>query len=141
MKQSRLTPQRRLILGVVKSACYHPTADQIHQLVHRQIPNISVGTVYRNLDVLASQRLIQKIDIPGEPARFDADPGHKAYFVCRDKGAIYDLDLDPALLSKILKAHPAIDTIDNFSLVVFGIAKDSASERRMRKGRVNQFLN
>ena len=138
MKQNRLTPQRKQILEVVKSACYHPTADQIHQLVHRQIPNISVGTVYRNLDVLASQRLIQKIDIPGEPARFDADPGHKAYFVCRDKGAIYDLDLDPSLLSKILKAHPAIETIDNFSLVVFGTAKANQAEMKMRKGKIHQ---
>lgn len=136
MKQSRLTAQRKQILEVVKSACYHPTADQIHQLVHRLMPNLSVGTVYRNLEVLASQGMIRRIDIPGEPARFDADPSHKAYFVCRDKGAIYDLDLDTVALSKLLKNHPAIDRIDDFSLVVFGSSKENQIERKMRKGSI-----
>lgn len=138
MAKNRLTPQRKQILEVVKSACYHPTADQIHQLVHRQIPRISVGTVYRNLELLASQRLIRKIDLPGEPARFDADPNHKAYFVCRDKGAIYDLDLDIETLSLLLKDHPAIDRIDDFSLVVFGNAKENPMERKLRKGQLKQ---
>ncbi len=139
--KSRLTQQRKLILDVIQAACYHPTAEQIHQLAQKSMPNLSVGTVYRNLDVLRDEKRIKRIDIPGEPARFDADPSHKAYFVCRDKGSIYDLDLDAATLSKLLKDHPAIQRIDDFSLVVFGTAKDTMTERGMRKGRVNQFLN
>lgn len=138
MTKNRLTPQRKQILEVVQSACYHPTADQIHQLVRKQMPAISVGTVYRNLDLLHDQKLIKRIDIPGEPARYDADPNHKAYFVCRDKGAIYDLDLDIETLSLLLKDHPAIDRIDDFSLVVFGTSKENPMERKLRKGKLNQ---
>jgi|GEM_PF-526669 len=137
MKPTRLTKQRKLILDVVQSACYHPTADQIHQLATKHLPHLSVGTVYRNLDVLHGQNLIKRIDIPGEPARYDADPSHKAYFVCRDKGAIYDLDLDTDSLSKILKDHPAIEKIEDFSLVVFGASKENQIERKMRKGKIN----
>jgi Fur family peroxide stress response transcriptional regulator len=136
MTHSRLTKQRALVLNVVHSACYHPTAEQIHQLALKTMPNLSVGTVYRNLDVLHTQKRIKRIDIPGEPSRYDADPAHKAYFVCRDKGAIYDLELDTESLSKLLKDHPAIEKIEDFSLVVFGTAKENQAERKMRKGQL-----
>jgi Fe2+ or Zn2+ uptake regulation protein len=136
MAKTRLTPQRRLILDLVRSACYHPTADQIHQLAQKPLPKISVGTVYRNLDFLCAQKQIKRIDIPGQPARYDADLTNKAYFVSRDKGSIYDLDLDTATLSKLLTGHPAIESVDDFSLVVFGTARESQTERRMRKGKI-----
>ena len=134
----RLTKQRQQILEIVRSACYHPTAEQIHQLAQKTMPNLSVGTVYRNLDILHGLKLIKRIDIPGEPARYDADPSHKAYFVCKDKGSIYDLDLNAESLSKLLKDHPAIQRIDDFSLVVFGTSKENQAERKMRKGKLNQ---
>jgi Fe2+ or Zn2+ uptake regulation protein len=137
----RLTKQRRQILEIVQSACYHPTAEQVYLLAKKTIPGISVGTVYRNLDLLTADGRLRKIDIPGEPARYDADLKPKAYFVSRPNGVIYDIPLSSDFLKKALGKQSAIGRIDDFSLVVFGIAKESVTERGIRKGRVSQFLN
>ena len=136
--KNRLTKQRKHILDVVKSVCYHPTAHQIHKLVIRKLPKISFGTVYRNLDVLSSQNLIRRIDIPGEPARFDADIGSKAYFICKNKGTIYDLKIDKAELDKILSDQPVVEKTDSFSLVVFGKSKSGHDDLTRRKGRLKK---
>ena len=132
----RLTKQRKLILDIIKSACYHPTAEQIYSLVKKQLLSISVGTVYRNLNVLVSQGLIKHIDIPGEAVRFDADLSDKAYFVCRKKGVIYDLPIDKSKLAKTLQETTVVESSDSFNLVIFGTSKANPSELKLRKGRV-----
>ncbi len=137
MQKTRLTKQRKLILEVIKSACYHPTADQIYQLVKKQLPTISVGTVYRNLDVLTEQNLIKRIDIPGSPVRFDADLSDKAYFVCKEKGAIYDIEIDRSQLNKILPKKSVVAISDSFNLVIFGTSKNEQFERNLRKGQIS----
>ncbi len=133
--KTRLTKQRKLILSVIQSTCYHPTAEQVFNLVKKRLPAISVGTVYRNLDVLTEQKLIKRIDIPGEPVRFDADQRNKAYFVCKNKGVIYDLQIDPEKLKGLIKCD-CVDSIDDFHVVIFGTSKECSAERGMRKGQL-----
>ena len=60
----RMTNQRQIILEEVKKVHSHPTADEVYERVRKKIPRISMGTVYRNLDVLSKTGLIRKID-PG----------------------------------------------------------------------------
>lgn len=133
--KTRLTKHRKTILSVVQSACYHPTAEQIFKLVKKKLSTISVGTVYRNLDVLTDQKLIKRIDIPGEPVRFDADLKNKAYFVCKNKGAIYDLDIDPKKLKNLINCD-CIEEIDDFHILLFGTSKECKNERSLRKGQL-----
>ena len=135
--KNRLTKQREVILEVVKAACYHPTAEQIFHLTRKLLPKISVGTVYRNLDVLTGLNLIKKIDIPGEPARFDAELTNKAYFVCKEKGAIYDLDIDPKKIRKLFGDNAIVNSIDDFSILIFGTTNNIPEELSMRKGQIN----
>ncbi len=132
----RLTKQRQQILEIVQSACYHPTAEQVHTLAKRPIPGISVGTVYRNLDLLTADGLLRKIDLPGEPARYDADLKPKAYFVSRPTGTIYDILLSSDFLTKALEKQSVVGRIDDFSLVVFGEAKAGTKELMNRKGQI-----
>lgn len=61
----RMTKQRRVILDTLRSTETHPTADEVYRLVQKQIPRISLGTVYRNLDLLARCGSIRKLDIMG----------------------------------------------------------------------------
>ncbi len=138
LSKQRLTKQRKLILGVVKSTCYHPTAEQIYKLAKKNLPKISVGTVYRNLDVLVDQNLIKRIDIPGEPVRFDADLTHKAHFVCKRKGVIYDLKIDKEKLAELIGEETFIEEIDDFNILLFGSSKTDPSERSLRKGQLTK---
>jgi len=134
--KTRLTNQRKVVLEVIKSACYHPTAEQIYKLTKKQLPKISVGTVYRNLDILSSQNIIKRIDIPGEPARFDADLSKKAYFVCKDKKAIYDIKIDKKEILNLIPDNSVVNKIDDFNIVLFGSAKNYPVERSLRKGQI-----
>jgi len=67
-----MTRQRRVILEVLLNTCSHPSAGDVYKLVRRKIPRISLGTVYRGLEALVEQGLIQKIKMVGQPMRFDA---------------------------------------------------------------------
>ena len=61
----RETRQRRLVLQAVRSRCDHPTAEQIYEDVHAANPNISRGTVYRNLNCLSEDGIICHVRVPG----------------------------------------------------------------------------
>lgn len=67
----RMTRQRRVILEEVKRLADHPSAEEIYEGVRRQLPRISLGTVYRNLEILSELGEIQKLELGGTLKRFD----------------------------------------------------------------------
>jgi Fur family ferric uptake transcriptional regulator len=92
----RMTQQRKMILEEVKRVHTHPTADEVYEIVRKKIPRISMGTVYRNLDVLAKNGLIRKID-PGQghpQMRFDARTEDHYHITCMGCGSIEDLPVN-----------------------------------------------
>ena len=62
----RYSKQREVILEVVNHSFNHPTAEMVYDKVKEKIPNISLGTIYRNLNALADASLIKRISIPKE---------------------------------------------------------------------------
>ncbi|NQU20089.1 MAG: transcriptional repressor [Candidatus Nealsonbacteria bacterium] len=91
-KLQRNTPQRRVILEELRNVTSHPTAVELYELVRQRMPKISLGTVYRNLDLLAQQGTIQKHALGGAEARFDGST-HRHYHVrCDCCGRMDDLD-------------------------------------------------
>jgi Fur family peroxide stress response transcriptional regulator len=73
-----------------------------------EFPKLSMGTVYRNLNILAEQGLIRKIDFGSTFDRFDANIEAHYHFICNDCGAIIDLELpvDGALNDRVTQATP-----------------------------------
>ena len=69
----RNTRQRDVILGELRNSLTHPTATELYDLVRRRLPKISLGTVYRNLDLLARMGIIQRLEMAGAETRFDGD--------------------------------------------------------------------
>lgn len=97
-KPQRNTRQRRVILEELKKVTTHPTAAVLYEFVRRRLPKISLGTVYRNLEVLARSGLIQKLDIQGAEARFDGNPASHYHVRCVRCGRVddvHDLPTDP----------------------------------------------
>jgi Fur family ferric uptake transcriptional regulator len=92
-KQFRATIQRSTILGAVKAGKDHPTAEQVYARIRRRLPRVSLGTVYRNLSFLNHLGLIRRIDLPGEPARFDGDVTRHDHVCCSRCGRIQDVTL------------------------------------------------
>ena len=69
----RNTRQRAVIVEELCKTTAHPTAVELYEVVRRRLPKISLGTVYRNLDLLARLGIIDKLDLSGAEARFDGD--------------------------------------------------------------------
>jgi Fur family transcriptional regulator, peroxide stress response regulator len=89
---SRRSRQRDTILKVVINTKTHPRADWVYEQVRKEIPNISLGTVYRNLKSLAEAGEISQLELAGSTSRFDGNMDNHYHFRCRKCGDMYDLD-------------------------------------------------
>ena len=77
-----MTLQRKVILEELLKQNTHPSADEIHQMVRRRMPKISLGTVYRNLEVLANTGKIQKLELSGALKRYDWNTNKHYHIRC-----------------------------------------------------------
>ena len=94
-KTRRMTRQRKTILNILRQTKSHPSADEIYELVRKELPRISLGTVYRNLEVLASMGLIQKLELGGTIKRFDWNPNKHYHIRCLVCGKVDDAPIAP----------------------------------------------
>jgi Fur family transcriptional regulator, ferric uptake regulator len=90
--QRRNTRQRQVVLQELQACRTHPTASELYRRVREQLPRISLGTVYRNLDILQEKgQAIRLAGLEGQEARYDGCAEPHLHFQCRDCGAIHDL--------------------------------------------------
>jgi len=89
-----MTTQRQVILDELKKLKSHPTAGELCQIVRRRLPRISLGTVYRNLEILSRQGMIQKLDVGGTEMRFDGTTDNHYHLRCLNCGKVADVDMD-----------------------------------------------
>ena len=87
----RNTKQKSLILDIINQSFQHPTAYMVHEECLKIMPNISLGTVYRNLNKLVEQNKIQRLEVPGDFERYDKTLAHD-HFICLNCSKIIDLD-------------------------------------------------
>ncbi len=90
LKHSR---QREMIKEFLMTRTDHPTADIVYMNVRKQHPNISLGTVYRNLTLLADLGEIKRIRVGDGVDHFDADTSPHYHFVCTECGHVTDLQM------------------------------------------------
>lgn len=90
----RFTSQRRVILDEMSKIDFHPTADDVYDRVKQRLPRISLGTVYRNLDSLAEQGIIQKLETCGRQRRYDCNTEKHSHLLCTRCGALEDVMFD-----------------------------------------------
>jgi len=88
-----ITRQRRAILDAIRSVQSHPSADQVYEMVRKKMPHISLGTVYRNLEILSRKGLIQRLD--GEMQKhYDGNVCSHPHLRCVKCGWVYDLPVE-----------------------------------------------
>ena len=89
---SRKSKQKGVILGAVKSTRSHPTANWVYEQVKQEMPNISLGTVYRNLKSLKQEGEIEELNFNDTMSRFDGITQNHYHFRCEQCGRIFNLD-------------------------------------------------
>ena len=106
-KKLRKTNQRKVILETLLHDYSHPTADQIYEKVRKYLPRISLGTVYRNLEILSEGGVIQKLDLGGTQKRYDGNPLNHYHIKCIQCERIDDVHRKP--IRAIRKAFTGMD--------------------------------
>ena len=85
-----ITVQRQQVYQALMQDKSHPTVDSVFLEVRKSNPNISRATVYRTLETLADEGLIQRVLHPGSSARYDGNPVPHAHMVCKVCGKTED---------------------------------------------------
>jgi Fur family ferric uptake transcriptional regulator len=91
----RMTKQRRVILDELRKLKSHPSADEVYRRVRRFLPRISLGTVYRNLEVLSQEGVVQKVELGGPQRRYDGDITTHYHVRCIECGRVEDAPVKP----------------------------------------------
>lgn len=92
--QRKYSKQREVIKNFLETRKDHPTADTVYMHVQQELPNISLGTVYRNLSLLADLGEIQRLRVGDGIDHFDADTSLHYHFICTDCRSVIDLEMD-----------------------------------------------
>ena len=94
MIQRRYSRQRELIYNCVRGTTEHPTADMVYRWLLPDNPNLSLGTVYRNLNQLSEAGMLLKIPIADGSDRFDGRTDRHYHMICEKCGRVFDVELD-----------------------------------------------
>lgn len=86
--------QREAIKEFMSSRKDHPTADMVYTQVKKEFPNISLGTVYRNLTLLADMGELLRINVGDGTDHFDPDTSSHYHFICKNCGCVQDVELE-----------------------------------------------
>ncbi len=98
----RLTTQRQIILEELAKVKSHPTASDLYDMVRKRLPRIGLGTVYRNLEIMADNGMILKLEVGGTQKRFDATTENHYHIRCSKCGKVDDIDIP--VISDIIDA-------------------------------------
>jgi Fur family ferric uptake transcriptional regulator len=90
----RLTTQRQIILEELGKVTSHPTANEVYDMVRKRLPRIGLGTVYRNLELMADNGIILKLDVGGTQKRFDATVAPHYHIRCSSCGKVDDIEVE-----------------------------------------------
>lgn len=120
MLGKRYSRQRELIYEAVRESGEHPTAEMIYQRLKPSNPSLSLGTVYRNLNLLAEEGLLARMPFPVE--RYDAVTDPHSHLRCEGCGRVMDLDLvyDEALDAAAQAAEPGAE-VHRHDVIFYGL--------------------
>lgn len=120
----RNTKQKQLILQIINNNINHLNAFEVYEEARKSMPNISLGTVYRNLNMLIEEKNARRLKAANGIDRFDNTKTQHHHFVCMKCGKYYDI-FDKIEL-KNLKENYGI--IKNYEIQINGICNDCLKE-------------
>ena len=91
----RLTPQRRQVYQVLMEKRDHPTATEIFVRAQKEMPSISLATVYNCLETMVGSGLVKAVHVDREPTRFCANLHEHGHFHCTECGHVTDIEFSP----------------------------------------------
>lgn len=113
-----MTKQRLVILETIREIDCHMTAEEIYEATKKKLPNIAKATVYNNLKVLVQEGKIRRLQVAGEPDRYDRNMIFHEHLVCEECGEM--TDAWPGELKEGLEKKLGI-TITRYNLTLYHV--------------------
>ena len=124
-QEMRETKQKTAILEFLRSKRQHHSAIQIYDAVREKIPNISLGTVYRNLGALIESGEIISVETSDKCVFYDGFIADHAHFVCQGCKGIFDFDMPKGMTEAMEKSG---FTVNSERLVCYGLCSECAKK-------------
>lgn len=137
----RMTKQRRVILDALRKNNIHPTADTIYEMVRKQLPRISLGTVYRNLEILTALGEIQTLELSGSQKRYDGIPQKHYHIRCLHCGRVDDAPIAPLNRLEDDLYESTVYTIMGHRLEFIGLCPDCSRDEEARRAAERAFAD
>jgi len=99
----------------------HLTADEVYEKVRRKLPRVSLGTIYRNLEVLAEHGLIRKIELAGQQKMFDGNMQKHYHLQCNKCNNLVDIPVDMVTVDFFESENDNNSKITGFNLELIGV--------------------
>lgn len=126
----RMTRQREVILEELRKVDTHPSADEVYEMVRKRLPRISLGTVYRNLEILSDSGAIQKFEPGSTLKRFDGNASEHSHIRCIRCGRIADLPTAPAFEIDLKQVDATDFEIIGHRLEFLGVCPQCSSQSK-----------
>jgi len=126
----RNTVQRQKIMDYLMSVQSHPTAEEVYREVSKTLPQVSLATIYRNLNRMAESGQIRRISLHGE-YRFDGQVGEHGHLLCTRCGKILDAQqtqVHGAVRDRALRKLPCGFSAKRVSVTIEGTCKDCGKQ-------------
>ena len=130
LQPKRITKQKLVIIDELRKVRSHPTAQDVYAMVRKALPKISLGTIYRNLEMLSDNGDIQRLAFHTGKRRYDGNPQTHPHICCTTCGKVDDLPDSLGVNEQI--QHCLTDVcgykITDYSIELLGICSDCRKE-------------
>lgn len=131
MKTIKYSRQRESIKACLMARKDHPTADAIYASIRQEYPNISLGTVYRNLNLLEELGEVRKLRCGTGPDHFDGDMAPHYHFLCKKCGRVSDIPMSHMEEINMLAGRYCTGRIDGHEMVFYGECCECLEMKKM----------
>ena len=118
------TKQRSSVYKVILDKKDHPTAEDILLRVRKNLPTISLATVYNCLETLVECGLVRQVNFDRSPSRFCPNLTPHAHFKCKESGNIFDINIDANSIKNLEAILPKGFVAENFELSFSGTSNN-----------------
>lgn len=126
---TRYSKKREAILNAIRSTDTHPSAEWVYHTLKPAHPDLSLGTVYRNLSLFQQQGIIQSVGVVNGQERFDGVATPHSHFICRRCGAVMDLHqihLETAIDRNVAETYGL--AVERHELTFYGCCRSCLAE-------------
>ena len=136
----RMTHQREIILAELKKTTSHPTADELYEKVKKQLPRISLATVYRNLEILSAAGMIRKLEISGRQKRFDWELTEHNHIYCVQCHRVDNIELERKYVQPLHTAQRKGYDITGCRVEFYGLCPQCINKNILQKQGVKKDM-